>query len=458
MGARCSVLENFENACAIGECVESVEGFRLSSASPSDMYLLNLRDGVTFNKQPVRQVVAKVSVSPETLTKLKATLPLSEDEFDILLRQFQSLEYEYLVYSNIIKPLLVNKVCPFFVNVYGVAYNCNYTNAERIVGKERRKAFKQNMYYIVSYENRGVVTNPSIVINKDLDQKFDPENKARFNILLTEYMDPAHTKSFKSVSITPTPSEVLPAGLTQYHYTLLFQVAVACYAMELSKTNHNDLHHENVFVTIHDAPITIYLRIDGIVYELVTSFVCKVFDYDHASSESLGNNSFYLEEEEMETFKSHSDFIYFLGMYLDYLSDKGIKNEEDQQRLTALFSTDAELQPKVLQVLKHGTFSQDSDAPDAVTNLFNQFDDMTDVIFRLAQYAGIPIVPSAPSDQVWSLNADMFEDNGLLKSSSSPDESFLIYKIEKLNKQIAAARAEEAQLQAQLLELNVGFL
>lgn len=455
MGARCSVLENFENACAIGECVESVEGFHVDSASPSDMYLLNLRDGVTFNKQPVRQVVAKVSVSPETMKKLKATLPLSEDGFNLLLTQFQAMEYEYLVYSNIIKPLLLNKVCPFFVNVYGVAYNCNYTNAERIVGKKRRKAFKQNIYTLISGGIRDSVTNPSIVIDKDLDQNFDPANKARFNMLFTEYMDPAHTKTFKSVSITPTPSEVLPAGLTQYHYTLLFQVAVACYAMELSKTNHNDLHHENVFVTIHDAPVTFYLRIDGIVYELVTSLVCKVFDYDHASSESLGTNSFYNEDEEMGTFQNHSDFIYFLGMYLDHLTDQGIDNEEDQQKLAALFSDESELQTKVLEQLKHGNYNQGSDASDAVTNWFDQLDDMTDVIFRLAQYAGIQTLPSAPSDRVWSLHADMFEDNGLLKSFSSPDESFLIYKIEKLNKQIEAARAQHAQLQAQLLELNV---
>lgn len=452
MGARCSILNNFENACGIGECVDSIVGFSMESASMSDMYLLNMRDGVMFNGKPVRHVVAKVTLTLKSMRKLKSQLPHEDEDFEDVLKSFKGLEYEYLVYSNIIKPLLVYKVCPFFVDVYGVAYNCTYKNVLRIVGNERRKAFKQNMFLLAKASRRTSITKPDKEIDKDLDEKFDPHNQARFNMLFTEYIDPVNTKSFAEFMLPPESERIehsnqYPLVFTQFHFNLLFQVAVAIYALDLSKTNHNDLHHNNVFVTVHDAPVTYYLQVEDAMYKLETRYVCRLFDYDHALAESLGENP--LVQESQEEYRKSVDFMYFIGK----LTDRFVQDELEVPKVFGeLFSDDLELQNKFIKMMTHSNMflDEDNDEEFVPKEWFDQFDDMSEVIRRLSRLAGVEMVTQAPPNELWSVSADMFDENGLLKTPSGPDETALIYKIGKLNRQIQEARVEEARLQTRI--------
>jgi len=59
----------------------------------------------------------------------------------------------------------------------------------------------------------------------------------------------------------------------------LFQLAVACYALSLSKTTHNDLHMNNIFIQKIPWTTATYV-IDEISYTFRTDNKVKVFDFN----------------------------------------------------------------------------------------------------------------------------------------------------------------------------------
>lgn len=138
------------------------------------------------------------------------------------------LNYEAEVYKEIIRPL--SDVCPNYVKCYAIAKNCNEDFSNFIILESLKYSYSLAFFY-------------SLRIDR-------------------EYM----------------PS-------------IIFQVLCACYGLVKYKTNHNDLHFENILISnISNEPIKISYKIENNIYTIHTKYLIRIFDYDRTYSEELKEN------------------------------------------------------------------------------------------------------------------------------------------------------------------------
>jgi len=78
-------------------------------------------------------------------------------------------------------------------------------------------------------------------------------------------------------------------------YLIMFQIAIACYAMELLKITHNDFHDNNIMIEYLNHPSQVNYTIYNATgksktYSYYSNIRIVVFDFDRAYRESIGKN------------------------------------------------------------------------------------------------------------------------------------------------------------------------
>lgn len=106
---------------------------------------------------------------------------------------------------------------------------------------------------------------------------------------------------------------------------VLFQIVYSLAILELFQINHNDLHDENVLVTIMDKPVVLKYVCGKQTFTIKTRFIPYLFDWDNSYVDVLGPNPI-----GNDTYNPHSD-AYTLFCFLD-------KKIEDESKIVTSYS------------------------------------------------------------------------------------------------------------------------
>ena len=261
-GGQSCKIDRFSNACEVYQCVQDVEGLASQSVSPSDQWILTLKDNAT-----------------KAFLKYWAEFDLNGKTTD----EIHGLNYEMWTYKHIVHKLLNRKICPNFVLYLASGKFCTVEKIQAIlkVANIPDKYLTRNIMYMAwnrkdrpaIHENNGIVAN----LEQLNEQQLQTFRLMRFHMLITEYVD-----GLSLYAYCRADPEVLE--LKQ----ILFQIAVGCYAMNLSKMVHNDMHSFNILLSKNSDELSYY--IEGTVYEFTPKYLVRIFDFDHAYVERYKHN------------------------------------------------------------------------------------------------------------------------------------------------------------------------
>jgi hypothetical protein len=270
-----------------------------------------------YENRPVRKIFVKFWLSSDT-TELRRSETARPSEFRFYLPSADemktitgSLNYEAKIYEEIIRPLIDFSICPHFIRFLGKGEGCKGTELINILMKsgqiERKDAiaqFARNYEYLYSH-NEG---RPSINEAVGPYDSFAPSNQVKkyacascFNLLINEVIDTKRDMTF---------GDMLHQGKIDRKtvFTILFQILAALYAMSLTKTVHNDLHPWNIYVRKRTHERTTHYQYDHMEYLLSTDLFVRLYDFDRAYCDRMGNNPC-LDEEMAEEYSQSNEFI-----------------------------------------------------------------------------------------------------------------------------------------------------
>jgi hypothetical protein len=208
--------------------MESVEAIQNKGLSPSGGLILKLKQGTTYNGDDIEQCFLKFWQNGKA------------DEI-------RALNYEMWVYSHVVRSLVDNRVCPNF-------------NRYLFQGKRCKK---ENLLAISNNAFKGMHIR---------------ESEQDYRLLVTEYLHGMTIAEYLRKKLV----------LDEEVWLILCQLAIACYALFLSKTTHNDLHAGNVMLVPNKDPIT--YNINDEICTITPLYIVKVFDFDHAYVERYRPN------------------------------------------------------------------------------------------------------------------------------------------------------------------------
>lgn len=294
---RLKPLKNIDNidfdACNINpDYIEKIEGLQSNSSSFTDIWFLHFKHNVYYNYiNSITSGVYKIFINNDTL----------EDSNNNIL----ALKYEFNIYKYKILPLIENNISPSFIRCLSSGENCSYDNLFNILNNKLEELnsdqihanLKRNIYYMFSkLKNRPAINNikPNTrFINEKIHNKEnDIINKFKYNIIFTKSINTDTTRTLEEFLDESTLPLERDTDRQNIVWELLFQIAVSCYMMSLSRMNHNDLHFANIFVEELDELTTFAYIINGKTYILNTRFRPYIYDFDQSFAESLGENPF----------------------------------------------------------------------------------------------------------------------------------------------------------------------
>ena len=340
----CEDLLKYENPCKISNCVEGIIGLASSSASPTDTWILTMKNNVKYNNEPVTNVFMKIFINPTSIQQ-KENKFLSqyacvykenhERRLDGNVVALKGLQYEVNVYSDVIRPLIDNNICPHFIKYIASSNHCTFDNLMDIIKPTLRKERKPSDYMLlrsVMYMRQNMAGRPKInegVVNFDFLKQLNlfkprvglmtetingktndilgrigmPANTPYDELVFSQYLYDIQYNDFYSYGFLINES-ISDSTTTFYGFYrsqgsvltdacvgVLFQVMIACYTMSLCHMAHNDIHVENVMVEKLSEPRNFNYVINGVLYSLLNQhYIAKVYDFDHAYVESIGNN------------------------------------------------------------------------------------------------------------------------------------------------------------------------
>ena len=107
-----------KNICNIQSDVERIEGISSNSASPTDSWILYFKDNVVYENKIITNAFMKIYINPTNYTSISGKLS----------PELYALDYETLVYRDIIKPFVDQNICPNFVKYISSGISCTYKN------------------------------------------------------------------------------------------------------------------------------------------------------------------------------------------------------------------------------------------------------------------------------------------------------------------------------------------
>ena len=272
-------MVSVSNLLSIINCVKKLRGQPSNSASPTDIYILDMNSNFLYEGEHVKTIYMKIFISG--MDSNTTTIRPSNSNLD------NQMSYEYMVYLSKIKDIVKLNICPYFVKVLGgnlkvrlfdlatLLYNRlpgNQTNIEIF------NRFFRNMNYVYTYtKDRPSIENPVSPTDLFPDEKLQNSLiNADYGFFMTE-----------GTQNTITLEQYINYNLDQpidYFNIILFQLIVACRAMNLAKLAHNDLHHANILVEeVKGLDKCCFLTNDGKnnkIYAITTPFRIRIYDFD----------------------------------------------------------------------------------------------------------------------------------------------------------------------------------
>jgi uncharacterized small protein (DUF1192 family) len=392
-------------------------------------------------------VVVKTSVTPSSM-RLHLEKPgrpkwLKKDvEKDTLIKRLEGVEYEFLVYSNVTKPLIDQNVCPFFLKTYGAAYNCNYSNILKLLATLPRPSDKlrRNMAaYLNKGQKRPAIDNvimPSGFKSGDVD----PEEELRFNMVVNEDLKNSVQDTQTVDSWIRDSRKQNVTQLKQSHWSYMFQVAVACYSLYCSDTAHNDLHIGNVFLQELPQTTEITYLVEDRVYIVKSDRKALVYDYDRAYCKALGNNPT-LERPNPPLVSQNNyvangkDFLKFMR----FLYQNFVNSQDD---ILELFSDNDNIKDTIARVFDESSYLQEASTP-LSQEWYSNLLPYPEIIRRIGALAGFR-QPPKHTEVNFAVKKSMFDENGVLRKENNSSQALLLYQVNYLKNQITQLDKEIA--------------
>lgn len=293
MGSACSNLSLLSNPCEISKCATALQLLPKSTASPSAQCIITLQPGTHFNGKPVEQVFVKFFVSPFDVsstffaTKFNQIFTGDAPQLDKSLRQLKLnldfLYYEMVLQGSVISPIVTQNICPFFPVSYSNGYNCGYVDLFSLMKTPVEK-----------------LQLPTFIINTFL--QYLSNKSVKKGEVVTELL--SNIRYCMSASEVISGVDIgqwieLSGVLTDKKkwvdfWVIVFQVALACYVMELAGVSHNDLHKGNVMIVTHDSPIRYCFFVPQLnppYIRFQSRYQVKVFDFDRSNFSQFENKA-----------------------------------------------------------------------------------------------------------------------------------------------------------------------
>jgi hypothetical protein len=251
-------------------------------------------------------ICMKYHISSDSIRNIDPMLYHSNESNIIALTESTGLDYEVLVYRHI-QNLMNNNICNSFINSYGyitfnydellqLAINCGISEYQlnrniymmRITEPDRSVVIIGNDKYPITYNHENN-TNAQLRIDKNnnlITKHLDNFKKYEFVAQFTETFDMSSLTSLFVFGHSSGIDKVLKAPML----LLILQSLIGCYALQLIKTNHNDLMLGNILVRSLCTPEEITYIVNGNVYTITTKHRSYIYDYDRAYSKVLSKN------------------------------------------------------------------------------------------------------------------------------------------------------------------------
>jgi hypothetical protein len=302
----CSDLQlTNDGICNIHTCVSRVNGKKSETASPSDIYFIDLTPGTRYGGETIPQeIVVKVFIDP--ISSVFSPLSVKSPEFGGVYPPHE-LVYESKVYENVIGPMMVFNFNPHFVSYYGRARGCKAENLGNI-WKDRSS--------LTDEEIKQSLTRNTYFMLKDLEDRpaFDTVNLLgmelpKYNWVFDRLKD--HTITFGMIctrrssgrSMSDWLENVISRGMSMGSIVdisiALLQAVSGLVALESFHCAHNDMHLGNIFVNVLPQSKTRYYSYthyedeknqNDLIYSINTNMEVQLYDWDRAYVNGLGDN------------------------------------------------------------------------------------------------------------------------------------------------------------------------
>lgn len=321
--------------------ISNVVGLKSKTVSCSEKWIVKFTDSTKY----FFKIFVDVTIYSynEFINKVNSSLHFDSDyaKFFFIYSTF-GLNYEQQVYNDIIKNMMQNNICSNFVEASDSYYRYSYDDLLYIIeGKVKnnynnKPLLTQNLSHNLSRNLIDMTVERKnkreMSINDDDDDKKENINSKlfsefKFNIIVNKKVDQFTLNNFIAKYTEDKETEL---------YNILFQVAYTCFCLSQSKTTHNDLHTENIFIEYSKKPKTYMYVVDKKMYIIKSSYKALLFDFDRSYSQSLGNNSF-LEQKQYINFCDdfsqcnehidNKDIIKVLCYVYKYLSNVNLKKD-----------------------------------------------------------------------------------------------------------------------------------
>ena len=332
----------------------TILGIESKTASPSDIYIINYETTQSFFpfnyhnklydksvKVNADKVFRKVYIDPSNLSFYNPII--------------NSGYYDFMVYKNVIKPLLDYKITPHFLRYYRISEGIPAVNyikeLQNIDNTITEQQIGRNLWYMITTTPNRPSINKSYNPFATNNEQFFLSTNQMTNLLIN-YIDLMVIDSNNSLNLYEylqanfPPEKPITEDKKSELFIIYFQVLQALYALYLSNTIHNDLHSGNIYVTKRPQSKKIKYNINGQEYNIQTNICIRIYDFDRAYSIRLGNNPILIHSSLSTTFSQNNqvvilkDFIKFYCYINNYFSDNNIPNKDEVLPLTTFLEVD----------------------------------------------------------------------------------------------------------------------
>ena len=290
-----------DGVCNIAKCTQKVTGFRADSASPTDIWKVELKPNTKYGDTLITTpLILKIFVAGGDYVTIASD---SSKEFCGTLQIPAELIYEKKIYEHVIDSMLTNKINPFFVKYYGGSTNCTFDDLKNILTKGFPTAntidieynLIRNLVYMVNrWQNRPAIIEKLILDPSVTQPMMECKDVLKYGMIATAAVTGDKFETWLQSKISP-PNETNPNELTAEGWEGVLQVVSALAAMESYKCSHNDLHLQNIFVE-NTPETTYYLTFDAYGQIYTTKLKCNMkvalYDWDRASYKTIGDNPY----------------------------------------------------------------------------------------------------------------------------------------------------------------------
>jgi hypothetical protein len=478
----CTSLDKLSSACQLAGCIENVKGLKSNSSSSTDTWILTFKEGTKYEAKKVKTAFLKFWIAGSTINRIHEM----KNDFDVsplkaLIRSTRSLNYELLFYREIIRPLIDFSICPHFIRYLGSGNNCKGADLVKILTKsgvpekDAIARFARNFEFLCSYEKespRPSITDPGGEEPSENIKAF--VSCSEFNLLINENITEndqtlrqfmARIRNIKSL------------------WRILFQIFAACYAASLTKSVHNDLHFENVWIRTDSPERIIHYNYNNHDYLMVTGNFVRLYDFDRAYSKQIGDNPF-LTGDMTSQYSQSNEFIpnrdaVKVCSYV-YTTLPNLEYRED------LISAISPIKSYARGVLTQSFFTRIPGTEQSMTpdDFKKNFFSMEDMLHNMGKLAGIASVDGKRLNeklqslrnnkvhiQYYVCNKNMFDENGRFLQGYSVDRMYStmvknvrtraeqmlnkeILKNNELRKQLRHQKNVIGELKKEILELK----